>query len=167
MNVVSAEFQFIQHWPQGTPKDGNAVLEFWRREKAIVDEAQAQQRLREVVAHAVDGSGEVAAVCTAVITTLPRIAQPMYYYRCFVGAKWRRLRLGTSLTMHAFDLLERYSKDHGDPCIGLLMEIENAGLVESLNMPIWPINPFIYVGKSQRNLELRVRYFSDARLKKT
>ncbi len=54
-------FEFVTHWPQGTPKNGYAVLEFWRREKAIGDEAQAQQRLREIVLHATTSSGEVAA----------------------------------------------------------------------------------------------------------
>ena len=50
--------------------------------------------------------------------------------------------------------------------IGVVMELENTGLVETLNMPIWPVNPFIYIGKSQRNLELRVQYFRGAQLKK-
>lgn len=160
------QFDYIDHWPQGTPKDGAAVLDFWRRENAIGDEAQSQQRLREVASHAIDEAGDVAGVCTVVPLTLPRLGQPMYYYRCFIGAKWRRIRLGTSLTMHAFDLMEKYARDHDYPCIGLVMEIENTGLVESLNMPVWPVNPFIYIGKSQRNLELRVRYFPEALLKK-
>jgi hypothetical protein len=164
--VTSDTFQFIQHWPQGTPKDGAAVLDFWRRENAIADEAQAQQRLREVVMHTTDEAGEVAGVCTAVPLTLPRLGQPMYYYRCFIAAKWRRIRLGTSLTTHAFTVLEKYARANNYPCIGVVMELENTGLVETLNMPIWPINPFIYIGKSQRNLELRVQYFDGALLKK-
>jgi len=161
------KFRYITHWPQGTPKNGGAVLDFWRRENAIDDEAQAQQRLREVVSHVTDEAGEVAGVCTAVPLTLPRLGQPMYYYRCFIGAKWRRIRLGTSLTVHAFGVLRKYARSRDYPCIGVVMEIENTGLVESLNMPIWPLNPFIYIGKSQRDLELRVRYFPGALLKKS
>lgn len=163
--ATDTHFDYIAHWPQGTPKDGAAVLEFWRRENAIGDEAQAQQRLREVVSHATNEAGDVAGVCTAVPITLPRLGQPMYYYRCFIGAQWRRIRLGTSLTTHAFVVLEQYARAHDYPCIGVVMELENTGLVETLNMPIWPINPFIYIGKSRRNLELRVQYFDGALLK--
>jgi|SRR5450755_1729941 len=160
-------FNFVTHWPQGTPKDGAAVLEFWQRENAIGDEAQAQQRLREVVVHATNEAGEVAGVCTAIPLTLPRLGQPMYYYRCFIGTDWRRMRLGTSLLKRAFAVLGEYARSHDYPCIGVALELENTGLRETLNMPIWPINYFIYIGKSQRDLELRVRYFRGARLKQS
>lgn len=163
--VPAPAFQFVTHWPQGTPKDGMAVLEFWRREKALVDEVQAQERLREVVLHAADANGEVAAVCTAVTITLPRLAQPMYYYRCFVGQRWRKTRLVFTLLARAFDALEAHARAHSYPCIGVLLELENDRFGTSLRAPVWPGIGFVYVGKSARGLELRARYFRGARLK--
>ena len=169
MNDAAApvQFEFVRHWPQGTPKDGMTVLEFWRREGALVDEVQTQTRLREVVLHAATPSGEIAAVCTAVATTLPRLGQPMYYYRCFVGKQWRTTRLVFTLLLRAFDTLQEFARANGFPCIGMLLELENARFGAALRAPVWPGTGFVYAGKSGRGLELRVRYFRGARLKKT
>ncbi len=164
-NPVQPKFDFIAHWPQGTPKDGAAVLEFWRRENAMGDEAKAQQRLREVVLHAVTDAGDVAGVCTAVPITLPRLGQPMYYYRCFIGGAWRKSRLVYGMVNHAFDALEAFARDNNYPCIGVLLELENSRFGKKLRAPVWPHTRFIYIGKSQRNLDLRLRYFRGARLK--
>jgi hypothetical protein len=163
--AASKPFHFVTHWPQGTPKDGMAVLEFWRSEKALVDEVQAQERLREVVLHAVTDAGETAAVCTAVPATLPRLAQPLYYYRCFVGQRWRKTRLVFTLLARAFDALEEHARAHAYPCIGVLLELENDRFSKTLRAPVWPGIGFVYAGKSGRGLELRVRYFRGARLK--
>ena len=160
-----AAFHFVTHWPQGTPKDGAAVLEFWRREKAIGDEAHAQQRLREVVLHACNEAGEVAGICTAVALTLPRLGQPMYYYRCFIGSQWRSSRLVFDMLNHAFDTLQDYTRQQGFPCIGVVLELENARFGKALRSPVWPKTGFIFIGRSQRNFDLRVRYFQGARLK--
>ncbi len=162
-----AEFQFVTHWPQGTPKDGAAVLEFWRREKAIGDEAHAQQRLREVVLHACTEAGEVAGICTAVPLTLPRLGQPMYYYRCFIGSQWRNSRLVFNMVNRAFDTLQDFARDQGFPCIGVVLELENARFDQTLRSPVWPKTGFIYIGRSPRKFELRVRYFRGARLKQS
>ena len=143
------------------------VLEFWRREHALDDEVKAQERLREVVMHATDAAGETTAVCTAVPMTLPRLGQPMYYYRCFVGARWRKTRLVFTLLARAFDALETHARAHAYPCIGVLLELENERFGKSLRAPVWPGIRFVYAGKSGRGLELRVRYFRGARLKKT
>jgi len=169
MNAVAAPptFNFVTHWPQGMPKDGAAVLEFWRRENAIGDEAQAQQRLREVVLHACAETGEVAGVCTAIPITLPRLGQPMYYYRCFIGQDWRNTRLVMRMLRRAQMVLEDYARANDYPCVGILLELENKRFSQMLRMPVW-INPgFTYIGRSQRGLDLRVHYFRGARLKQT
>lgn len=166
-SLAPPPFQFVTHWPQGTPKDGMAVLEFWRRENALGDEVQAQQRLREVVLHAVNASGEVTAVCTVVTMTLPRLAQPMYYYRCFIGQQWRKTRLVFTLLVRTFEVLQDYARSHDYPCIGVVLELENSRFGAALRAPVWPSTGFVYIGRSGRGLELRVRYFRGARLKKT
>jgi len=166
VNAAAPAFEFIRHWPQGTPKDGMAVLDFWRREGALGNEVVAQERLREVVLHAVDASGEVAAVCTAVAMTLPRLGQPMYYYRCFIGRQQRKSRLVFTLLMRAFDALQAYAQANAFPCIGVLLEMENLRFADALRAPLWPSTGFVYLGMSGRGLELRARYFRGARLKK-
>jgi hypothetical protein len=154
----------ITDWQSLTPESGAAIAAFWQREQAIGDAAAAQKRLPEVVAHAVTESGEIAAICTAVAMTLPRIGEPMYYYRCFVGKAWRGSRLAFTLLRHTQRVLEAYAIAHGFPCIGIVMEMENTRFGEALRRPVWPGLGFVYAGKSGRNLDLRVWYFRGARL---
>lgn len=145
--------------------DGAQVLAFWKREGAFNDDAQAQARLPEIIAHARDAAGEVIAVCTAVACTLPRLAQPMYYYRCFIGRTWRSSRLVMKLLRHSKAALENHAQTNDFPCIGILLELENARFSTTLQRPYWPGIGFTYIGKGQRGLDMRVCYFHGAKLK--
>jgi hypothetical protein len=163
--MTSPSFRYVAHWQTDLPDEGEAVLAFWRRENALGDETKAKQRLSEIVLHARNDSDEVAGVCTAVPVTLPRLAQPMYYYRCFIGKDWRNSMLVLNLLNRAFSVLEGYARNHDYPCIGVVLELENARFGETLREPVWTNTGFIYVGKSGRNLDLRLRYFKGAKLK--
>lgn len=161
----ASTFRYVAHWQTDLPDEGEAVLDFWKREGAIGDESQAKQRLREIVLHARDDNDEVAGVCTAVPMTLPRLGQPMYYYRTFIGAKYRKTMLFLHLWNRARPILERHARSHGFPCIGVLIELENSRFGETGLDPVWGRHDFIYIGKSQRGFDLRVHYFRGAKLK--
>jgi hypothetical protein len=163
--ATDTHFDYIAHWPQGTPENAEVVLAFWRRENAIGDETQSKKRLSEIVLHVVGADGEVAGVCTAVPITLPRLAQPTYYYRCFIGAKWRKSRLVLTMLHEAGKVLESYAREHNYPCIGIVLELENTRFGQTLQRAVWPGTGFVYIGKSQRGLDLRVKYFRGAKLK--
>ena len=167
MNEATAtpSFTFIEHWQKDDAENAEAVLAFWRRENAIGDETQAKKRLSEIVLHAVTADGEVAGVCTAVPITLPRLGQPTYYYRCFIGAKWRKSRLVLNMLKQTGEVLESYAREHGFPCIGIVLELENSRFGQTMQNAVWPSTGFVYIGKSQRGLDLRVKYFRGARLK--
>jgi hypothetical protein len=160
-------FEFVPHWKLEHNANDDAVLAFWKNESAVPDEAKAKERLKQVVLHARDPSGAIAAVCTVVPVQHPRVGQPMYYYRCFIGKAWRKSRLVFTMLIRAFDLIEAYAREHDYPCIGMVLELENARFGKTLRAPVWPSTGFIFIGKSQRNLDLRIRYFRGARLKKT
>ena len=163
---ATAPFRFVPHWQIVSTENDDAVLQFWEREGALANDIKAQERLREVVLDARDADGRLAAVCTVVPMTLPRLAQPMYYYRCFVGKQWRKTRLVFKLLVRAFEELETYARANDFPCIGVVLELENTRFGETLRAPVWPSTGFVYAGKSGRGLELRVRYFRGAKLKK-
>ncbi len=165
-DVEHAGFQFVPHWKLEHTADDEAILAFWKSEGAVPDETKAKERLKQIVVHARDSSGAVAGVCTVVPVQHPRLGQPMYYYRCFIGKAWRKTRLVFTLLIRAFDTLEAYAREHNYPCIGVVLELENTRFSEALRAPVWPSTGFVYIGKSQRNLDLRVRYFHGARLKK-
>lgn len=158
-------FRFVPHWQVQSPDNDAAVCQFWEREEAFTNDVDARQRLKELVLDARDRDGRVAGVCTVVPMTLPRLAQPMYYYRCFIGEKWRDSRLVYRLLTRAFDVLEDYARAHDYPCIGVLLELENERFGQTLRAPVWPGIGFVYVGPSGRGLDMRVRYFRGAKLK--
>lgn len=159
------DYQTITDWQQLDPATGEVIRQFWLREEANVAGDAATRRLAEVVAHIVDESGELAAVATAVPKILPRLGQPMYYYRCFVGKAWRSSKLVRPLLQHTKKVLEQYARAHGYPCIGILLELENQGFAHTLRWARWPSVDFSYIGVSPRGLELRVWYFRGALLK--
>ena len=165
-DIAPSNFKFVAHWQDESTAHDAAVVEFWKSENALSSDIKSDERLRQVVLHAESATGEVAAVCTAIPMTLPRLGQPMYYFRCFVGKKWRKSRLVFAMLTQACDILEKYARAKAYPCIGVLLELENARFGETLLAPLWPKTQFVYIGKSQRNLDLRVRYFAGARLKK-
>jgi len=94
------------------------------------------------------------------------MGQPLYYYRCFVGKAWRKTRLVFTMLNRAFDVLEEHARVNDFPCIGVILELENSRFGETLRSPVWPSTGFVYIGKGPRGLDLRVRYFRGARLKK-
>jgi len=158
-------FQFISSWPSVTAEDAAAIKAFWRSEGALNDEAAMDQRVKQVVMHARSNDGEVAGVCTAMPMTPPRLGQPMYYWRTFVGARWRASALVMSLLKRSCVLLEEFARTHDYPCIGVLLELENDRFRERGRMATW-FNPrFVYIGRSERGLDLRALYFKGARLK--
>lgn len=160
-----AKYQIVEAWPAIAPADGEAIRGFWQREGAIVDPAVATQRLQQIVAFARDGDGEIAGVCTAFAITPPRFGQPMYYWRTFVGAKWRSTALVGSLLRRSCDVLEAYAKAHDYPCIGILLELENERFSERGRKAVWVHPRFVYIGVSDRGLDTRAYYFPGVRLK--
>jgi len=163
--MSDSSVNFVAHWQIESAENDAKVVEFWKSEGALANDVKADERLRQVILHA-EVDGEVAAVSTAVAMTLPRLGQPMYYFRCFIGKKWRASRLVFRVLNRSSEILEAYARENKFPCIGVLLELENARFAEKLQQPIWPTTKFVYIGKSQRNLDLRVRYFKGARLKK-
>ena len=158
-------FRFVDDWQAMQPADAEAIRSFWRREGAISDDAQMDERLKQVVMHAVTPEGEVAGVCTALPMTHPQIGQPLYYWRTFVGARWRSTALVMRLLKRSCVRLEAYVQTNGGPCIGVLLELENSRFRDKGRMAAWWNPRFVYVGRSPRGLDLRVLYFKGAKLR--
>lgn len=163
--VDPGTFRIVEGWPALSPQDAAVVSEFWRRENAIQNQDGVARRLKQVVLYACAHNGEVAGVATAIPMLPPRFGQPMYYLRVFVGQAWRATPLVRELTIRACSVLEAYARERDFPCIGVLLELENARFYKALRKPVWWNPRFYYVGKSERGLEVRALYFEDARLK--
>ncbi|NLB12866.1 MAG: hypothetical protein GX826_02440 [Gammaproteobacteria bacterium] len=158
-------FTLTQVWPRISDADAAELLEFWKREGAIPDEAQARARLAQVVLLARDAEGAIAGVCTAYAMTPPQLGQPMYFWRGFIAPKWRSTRLIGTLLSRSCEVLGEHARNNGFPCIGILLELENDRFGSVGRKAEW-VNPrFSYIGKSPRGLDVRAHYFRGAKLK--
>ena len=83
----------------------------------------------------------------------------------FIGQAWRGTPLVRQMMIRACAVLEAYARARNYPCIGVLLELENARFNTSLRSPFWRSTRFHYIGKSERGLEMRAFYFEGARLK--
>jgi len=164
-HATTQAFDYVVGWPAVDAEDAEAIGAFWRREGALNDEARIAERLRQVVMHARTPAGEVAGVCTAIAVTPPRLGQPMYYWRTFVGRQWRSTPLVMTLLKRSCASLEAYARANDYPCIGVLLELENERFSERGRSAAWWNPRFAYIGRSERGLDLRVLYFRGARLK--
>jgi hypothetical protein len=162
--MTTPGFVFSAGWQSLAYGDADALREFWLAEGAFTDAAQIEQRLPQVICLARDGN-QVAGVCTAVAVTPANFGQPMYYFRVFIGKRWRSTRLVGLMWLRARDILETFARANGFPCIGILVELENAGFREKGRRPVWPGLDLTYIGKSPRGLEARVYFFRGARMK--
>jgi hypothetical protein len=164
-NAGKQSFRYITDWKQLDTETADAIRAFWTREQANVEGEEALRRVQQVVVHVVDENDEIVAIATAVPKVLPRLGQPLYYYRCFVGKAWRSGKLIRPLLRHTQRVLEDYAEANGFPCIGVLLELENEGFATTMQWAHWQGTGFSYIGKSPRGLDLRVCYFRRARLK--
>jgi hypothetical protein len=163
-------FRYVDSWHRMTQAEAEAVQAFWLRENAHVEGVEAARRVHEIAIRTFAADGELAAISTAEPRLIPRLMQPMYYYRCFVGAAWRDSKiLNVRTLLHkTVDALEVWSRERGFPCIGVLLELENERFGNALRRAYWSNqshNGYSFIGRSARGLDMRVRYFIGARLK--
>jgi hypothetical protein len=167
---IDTPFHYLDSWQRMTPEEAQAVQAFWLRENAHVEGAEAARRVHEVAIRALTPDGELAAITTVEPRLIPCLMQPMYYYRCFVGAAWRNgglLRVRV-LLQKTVEVLETWAGAHEFPCIGVICELENEGFGKTLQRADWSNgrhNGYSYIGRSARGLDMRVRYFIGAQLK--
>ena len=163
--MPSPKFHFHSAWGSLSREEADSVVAFWLNENALSSEEVARQRVCQVVMYATDEGGDLVAVSTAQPVNPPRLGQPVYYYRSFVAPAWRSSLVVWRLLKQSVRLLEDDAREHDWPCIGVLLELENERFAQKGRMPIWPGIDFVYVGKSLRGVECRVRWFKSARLK--
>jgi len=141
------------------------LVELWRRSQAIPDPHRAAERAREAVCVARDRSGRICAVGTAVIRVLPRLRQPMYYYRQFFAPEVRGHKQAVPFYNTACGILEAHNASLPErESIGVLLELENQQLAAHYSRAYEPAANSTFIGYSPRGLQLRATYFRDARL---
>lgn len=159
----TVKLDVIPVWKQVTPELKAELVAFWRRHQAIADPARAEQRAEQAVAIARDADDAICAVGTAVVRVLPRLRQPMYYYRQFFAPSLRGRFLAPRFVRAVKPILQAYNASLPAPeALGILLEFENPALTRRYTAV--QTGAYTFIGYSPRGLQLRVSYFEGARL---
>jgi len=157
--------EIIPVWKQVTPELKAELLAMWGRNQAMHDPAQAAVRAEQAVCIARDEQGALCAVGTAVVRVLPRLRQPMYYYRQFFARELRGQKQTVPFFIRARAILQDYNASLATPeSLGLLMELENPLLAARYNSAEGAAAGTTFIGYSPRGMQLRVSYFEGATL---
>jgi hypothetical protein len=157
--------EFVPVWKQVTPALAEELVAFWRENNAIADEARAHSRVDQVVCIARDEAGALCGAGTAVVKVLPRLRQPMYYYRQFFAKGLRGQHQERPFYQRCKQVLEAYNASLDTPeSLGILLEIENAKIAAAYRRAWEPAYEAVFIGYSPRGLQLRASYFKDAKL---
>jgi hypothetical protein len=141
------------------------LVDLYRRTHAIADVSRATARARQAVCVARGADGAVCAVGTAIVRVLPRLRQPMYYYRQFFAPEFRGRKQAVPFFNRARRVLHEYNAGLPQPeSLGVVLELENRALATRYTRAWEPEAESAFIGYSPRGLPLRASYFEGARL---
>ena len=158
-------FETLRAWKQVTPELQGELVAFWTQHRAIADPVLAAARAKQAVCLLRDEEGALCGVSTAVIRVLPRLRQPLYYFRQFFTESIRGRKQSIPFYNASCDLLRDYNASLKTPeSLGVLIELENP-LMARLYERAWVDEAgSVFLGYSPRGHQLRATYFEGARL---
>jgi hypothetical protein len=157
--------EIVPVWKQVAPAIEQELVAFWRDNDAIVDEGLAKRRAAQAICVVRDENNVLRGVATAVVRVLPRLRQPMYYYRMFFSHALRGHQQFLPTFLQAKKILQDYNASLDEPeSLGLLLELENDKLGKAYPRAHEPEFDAAFIGYSLRGLQLRVSYFEGAEL---
>jgi len=157
--------EVVPVWKQVTPDIRDELVEFWTRHKAIGDQASQAARADQAVCVGRTADGAIWGVGTAVVRVLPRLRQPMYFYRQFFAPDHRGQKQTVPFFNQVKAVLQDYNQSLPQPeSLGVLVELENQMLSQRYTEAHGSESGTTFIGYSPRGLQLRVAYFEGARL---
>ena len=157
------KIEIVPVWKDLSPELAAELVAFWRDQNAIRNETVAARRSEQAVCIARDADGALCGVATAVVKVLPRLRQPMYYYRQFFAKELRGQHQELAFFQRAKQILQDYNAglDKAES-LGILLEVENAKIAAAYRRAHEPGFDATFIGYSPRGLQLRVSYFDNA-----
>ena len=159
------KIEIVPVWKALSPELAAELVAFWRDQNAIQNEAAATRRTEQAVCIARDADGALCGVATAMIKVLPRLRQPMYYYRQFFAKGLRGQHQELAFFQRCKQVLEAHCAAMETPeSLGILLEIENAKIAAAYKQAVVPGFDAVFLGYSPRGMQLRASYFNNAEL---
>ena len=157
------DLKIIPVWREVTPELQAELAAFWLAHKAIPDAERANARAKQAVCVLRDADGTLCGVATAMVRILPRLRQPMYYFRMFIAPDCRRQQQALPIFRAACGILEAANQDKPES-LGVLLEVENPDLARVFSQAVGSRTGAAFIGYSPRGHQLRVVYFKGAKL---
>ena len=157
------KIEIVPVWKALSPELAAELVAFWRDQNAIQNETAATRRTEQAVCIARDADGALCGVATAVVKVLPRLRQPMYYYRQFFAKAMRGRHQLIPFYQQARQILQDYNASLERPeSLGILIETENSKLPSAYKHAHEPAFAATFIGYSPRGTHMYVSYFDGA-----
>ena len=151
-------------WKKVTPELEAELLAFWSANNAVGNDADPTKRAKQAVCIARDEKGQLVGVSTAHPRIVPRLRQPMYYYRNFIAEPARGQKLAAAFLEASKKALQEFNLSQSKPlCLGMIIELENKAIAAHRNEAQWK-EGFTFIGYSPKGNVLRVWYFDGIKL---
>jgi len=157
------DLKIIPVWREVTPELQAELAAFWLSNKAMADAERANARAKQAVCVLRDADGTLCGVATALVRILPRLRQPMYYFRMFIAPDYRRQQQAMPIFRAACGILEAANAASPES-LGVLLEVENPDLARIFSHAVGARTGAAFIGYSPRGHQLRVVYFKGAKL---
>lgn len=159
-------YRYESVWKSITPEIKQEIIAFWSAEGALPAHENPELRAQQAVVLMRSQDGTIAAVCTCGLRIIPRLRQPLYYYRTFCAQKHRGNHTIVAMLMVAKSTLYEYNKKLNSPeSIGIFIELESAQLAKRPLPAYHAQTEFGFLGYSQNQHPIYVHYFHDFQLK--
>ncbi|MGH8400686.1 MAG: hypothetical protein ACRESU_06245 [Gammaproteobacteria bacterium] len=119
-------YRFEAVFPKPAVEIAEQVIAFWLRERALPNEAAAQQRVAQLVYVIRAPDGEIAGVSTAYTGPVPNLGGTFYFYRMFIRRPDRVPGMMRRVTEMTFDTLRERTPAGGPE--GVVVVAENRKL---------------------------------------
>lgn len=144
------------------------IAELWKREGALAEEKNIEERLNQVVFVIQDSeTGLVVGVSTAEKKKVQALNNNYFFeFRCFIAEAFRVAGLDVKLSRETFDFLESIGSQDPDKPIGIFTVLENEELKQQpvWRRAVWPEIDMYFVGFTTSGNPIRVHYFKNARV---
>lgn len=165
MAKTKSEYRYQNVWQNVSEELSTEIVAFWKAESALPAGEDGSARAKQAVTVLRDADGSIAAISTVAIKRIPRLQQPLYYYRTFCAEQHRGRKTMLDMLGSCQDTLKAYCATQETPeAIGMLIELESSMLSGRYDEAQNTETGFCFIGKSPRGNNLFVRYFPGFKL---
>ena len=151
-------------WQKVTPELQSEIISFWEANGITLPDEEKIKRSQQAILIARDDNA-IVGLCTAFEMFLNHFGVHFLYYRSLVSKDYWRHGIAINLVIESRDFFEEQFKGGiQTKCKGILLELENDILNQTVRDAVWPRTKFIFVGNNKKGRQMRVYYFEGAKI---